>query len=55
MKRQYKKWAKKEVKHEDVELISKYYQCNRIKAKEYVAILTGEQINEIRQLYEADL
>lgn len=54
-KRRYGKWAKieTEANKELVDLVSTHYSINRTRAVEYIAILTPEQIESIKQ--EADL
>lgn len=47
-KRKYTPWLKRE-KTEDLELISDYYQCSFSKAREYIRLLTFEQIKEIKE------
>lgn len=45
-KRKYQKWLKyKETKEE--EIVCKYYNCSRIKAKTYLSILTQEQLKQM--------
>jgi hypothetical protein len=46
-KRPFRKWMKLE-KTEDVEVIKEHYKVSDSKAKEYLAILSEDQLNDIR-------
>jgi len=48
MNRKYNKWAKK-FPTEDIDLIKEYYQISKLKAEEYLSILTKDQLETIRQ------
>lgn len=47
-KKRFSKWGKKLV-DQDVEMLSRYYNCSIIKAIEYSSILTAAQISKIKQ------
>lgn len=47
-KRPYSKWFKHEI-NEDVEYIAKYFGISMKQAREYLTILSKEQIQEIKQ------
>ena len=49
-KKRFTKWLKTE-KIEDEELVMQVYSCSRQKAKEYLKILSKEQIQSIRDTY----
>ena len=49
-KKRFTKWLKTE-KIDDETLIMKVYSCSRQKAKEYLKILTKDQINTIKDTY----
>lgn len=42
-------WAKKIEADEDVELVQNYYQCNSKVAREYLKLLTPEQLADIQK------
>lgn len=46
-RKRFSKWAKT-AKQDDIELISRFYMVNQIVAKEYLSVLTEEQLKEIR-------
>lgn len=46
-KRPFQPWVKKET-IEDIALIKEHYQCSEQKAKEFLTILTRDEINEIK-------
>ncbi len=48
--KRFSKWFKPEA-NEDLDLICTHYSCNKRRAQEYLSILSGEQIEEIRALY----
>ena len=47
-KKRYSKWVKA-TSDEDLEFICDYYQCNRIRGKEYVSLLTSEQLEQMKE------
>ena len=47
-KRPFQKWLKRETISE-LELIQEYYNCSLEKAKEYLTVLTKDQLNTIRK------
>ena len=51
-KRKYA-WTK-DVKNEELQLISDYYKINLKRAEEYLKILTTEQINEIKKIVSGE-
>lgn len=46
-KKRFSKWSKT-VKLDDIELLSKFYNVNATVAKEYLSLLTEEQLKSIR-------
>ncbi len=48
-KRRRTKWAKKKEADEIVEMVREYFQCNRTIAKQYMKVLTNEQIKTIKE------
>lgn len=46
-KRPYQPWVKKE-KLEDIKLLKEHYKCSDQKAREFLTILTRDQLNEIK-------
>lgn len=50
-KKRFAKWVKEEV-NDDLELVMKYFEFNRSNAKDVMSLLTVDDINEIRALYE---
>ncbi len=50
-KKRYNKWPKAS-KTNNIELIMEYLNCNEIKAKEALKILTDEQVQEIMKLMD---
>jgi hypothetical protein len=45
------KWFKmKQI--EEIDMISEYFKCNKRRAKDYIKILTGDQLTEIKQKLE---
>lgn len=51
-KKRYITWAKKPRKDEDVLMIQKYYNCNEKVAREYLKLLTPEQLSDMeKQVY----
>lgn len=47
-KKRFSKWAKSE--HSDnLELISQYFECSITKAKDYLRLLSNEQLDELRE------
>ena len=44
--KRFSKWAKKE-NAENIEMVSRYFQCNHKRAQEYMSLLTAEQIETI--------
>jgi len=47
-KKRYSKWHKRNANN-DLEAIQQYYQCNYTKAEQALKVLTGEQIECIKQ------
>jgi hypothetical protein len=47
-KKRYSKWHKRNANN-DLEAIQQYYQCNYAKAEQALKVLTGEQIECIKQ------
>jgi len=47
MKRQFRKWAKKKEPDEAIAAIQEYYQINKIRAKEYLTLLSEKQLESI--------
>lgn len=50
-KKRFAKWVKEEV-NDDLELVMKYFEFNRSNARDAMSLLTVDDINEIRALYE---
>lgn len=50
-KKRFAKWVKEEV-NDDLELVMKYFEFNRSNARDVMSLLTVDDINEIRALYE---
>lgn len=50
--KRYAKWPKKDGLHNDIELISEAFNLSYTKAKEYLSILSDDDINEIRKQLE---
>lgn len=48
--RRFSKWFKPEA-NENIELISKHYNVNQQRAQEYLAILSTDQIEKIKDMY----
>lgn len=46
-RKRFSKWTKT-VKQDDIELLCNFYMINRIVAKEYLSVLTEEQLQTIR-------
>lgn len=53
-KKRFSKWAKKSA-DPDIDTLMKYYQCNRARAIEAKAILTVDQIKDIRGYMETGI
>lgn len=51
-KKRFSKWHKKDVRTEDLKLICKHYKYSEKRAYEIIDLLTQDQINEIKTLYE---
>lgn len=51
MKRKYSKWAK-ETKDEDIQLVMDYYKVSKHKAEDYLAVLTEENLADIKTRME---
>ena len=49
-KRRYGKFPRKHVS-KDLELVSRYYNCSLVRAREYLKLHTEEQLIAIRELY----
>lgn len=47
-KRQFKKWAKATV-DEDLDVVCDVYQCNRNVGKQYLSLLTEEQLESLKE------
>lgn len=50
-RKRFCKWLKTE-KDEDVELLARYYDCNRTKAREFLKFHTADNLQTIRDYYE---
>lgn len=50
--KRYAKWARKEDKPEDLELIKQVYQVNEDRALSYLELLDDEQLKQIRESYD---
>lgn len=50
-KKRFAKWVKEEV-NDDLELVMKHFEFNRSNARDVMSLLTVDDINEIRALYE---
>lgn len=48
-RKRFSKWIKPE-KNDDIDLISNFYEVNKQKAKQYIEILSKEQIDNIRDI-----
>lgn len=48
-KRPFKKWHKKEKEESDVLLVKEYYNVSSIRAREILALLTKENLDEMRE------
>lgn len=51
IKRPFKPWPKK-AENKDLDVISKYFQCSERKAKEYLKLLSSEQLKIIKKYNE---
>lgn len=47
-KKRFSKWVKA-TSSEDVEFVCEYYGCNKILAKEYLSLLTSEQLKVMKE------
>ena len=47
-KRPFTKWAK-EIKSDDLDLVCETYSCSKTRAKEYLTLLTTEQLESLRE------
>lgn len=47
-KKRYSKWVKA-TSDEDLEFICDYYECNRVRGKEYLSLLTSEQLEQMKE------
>lgn len=50
-KKRFSKWVKT-TSDEDVEFVCEYYQCNKIRAKEYLSLLSSEQLQAMKEQKE---
>lgn len=48
-RKRFSKWAKK-LENEDIELVSRLYNCNDRRASEILSILTPDQLESLQQL-----
>ena len=46
--KRYSKWHKNDKNEDAIEVIKKYYECSDKKAREYITILSDQQIEELR-------
>jgi len=51
-KKRYSKYVLKVEKNEDIDFLSKHYNVNKLVAKQYLKILTKEQLKEIYSIYD---
>lgn len=49
--KRYSKWHKFDSKKDDLEFIKQLYDCSDKKSREYLNILTKEQLNQLRQQF----
>lgn len=47
-KKRFSKWAKSE-DTDNIDLVSQFFECSTSKAREYLDILSNEQLNDIRE------
>lgn len=50
--RRFFQYQKAEEKNDNLKLIEKYFDCNPVRAKEILSILSEEQIQQISEVYE---
>ena len=51
-KKRFSKWYKKDTIQEDIKLIMKYYKYSQAKAMEVYDLLSNDQLNHIREVFE---
>jgi hypothetical protein len=50
-KKRYSKWVKT-TSDEDLDFVCEFYQCNKIRGKEYLSLLSSEQLQLMREQKE---
>jgi len=50
-RKRFSKWLKKEIQSQ-IDAVCHFYSCSKIRATEYISLLTEDQLNEIVQIYK---